>query len=75
MGKDAIIKTKCGHMQTRSPGTQLEEELKRHFNGAITSIVKWSKTMEKQIKHPKHESQHPQDQVAVEARTSSLENK
>jgi hypothetical protein len=64
---DVCITVPTGKIKTtKTPNEKLEEELKRHFKGVVTSIVKWSKTMEKdKYNISKHESPCPQDQVAT----------
>jgi len=70
--KDVVLRPPCGGVKVKSTTDTLEEELKRHLNGVIASMVKWSKTIEKQHKQleSKHNDQRPQDQAAAVNSTS-----
>jgi hypothetical protein len=62
-------------MKVKSPAEFLEEELRRHLNGVLASIVKWSKTIEKQQQESKHNEQCPPDQAATVNSTSLVKPK
>ena len=73
MGKDFCVTVPTGKIKAKTPEELLEEQLKRHFSGIISAMVKWSKTVDKTKTN--NESEHegdipPSDQIAVESTTS-----